>query len=160
MSLACVTSLHRSKLWMPAHLDKLLPRPPPQRLQTIVSPGGVQLVRKLAGLVSIKGAGPPPSCSFGTAGQIPAASRFASFRSLAMAHHRRVDLDRQPRAHQCAGASCGIYNHSLVGTRRRIHSARFVHLTDSLVCLHAVSRGRSSSTKNEKDPSKIEQLPP
>ena len=31
--------------------------------------------------------------------------------------------------------------------RKKCHSARLIHLTDSLVCLHSLSRGRSSSRK-------------
>ena len=42
--------------------------------------------------------------------------------------------------------------------RRRQHSCRFIHLTDSLVCLHVLSRGRSSSRKLRSTLSKINSL--
>ena len=42
--------------------------------------------------------------------------------------------------------------------RKRQHSCRFIHLTDSLVCLHALSRGRSSSRKLRAVLSKINSL--
>ena len=42
--------------------------------------------------------------------------------------------------------------------RRRQHTCRFIHLTDSLVCLHSLSRGRSSSRKLRSVLSKINSL--
>ena len=42
--------------------------------------------------------------------------------------------------------------------RKRQHQCRMIHLTDSLVCLHALSRGRSSSRKLRSVLSKINSL--
>jgi len=42
--------------------------------------------------------------------------------------------------------------------RKRQHQCRLIHLTDSLVCLHALSRGRSSSRKLRSVLSKINSL--
>lgn len=51
-------------------------------------------------------------------------------------------------AHKCFGDASGFdrLEMAAVEKQKKLHT-KFVHLVDSLVCLHALSRGRSSSKK-------------
>ena len=128
-------------------LQRLLVRPP-VRPELVVPPAdGVHLVRKLAGLVSIKGEDIMLHSS--TEQQVKYQRLRASLRSKLW------------RWKTIAGWTWrGSLEHINVLEMRAIYttvrwwvsqahasSCRFVHLTDSLVCLHALSRGRSSSRK-------------
>ena len=136
-------------------LQRLLLRPPLRRSLVPAPVEGVQLVKKLAGLVSIKGE-----------------DLLLQSSSEHSVKHQRLRASVPANLWQwrtIAGwAWQGSPEHINVlelraiyttvrwwVSQRKAHSCRFVHLTDSLVCLHALSRGRSSSRKMRRTIAKL-----
>ena len=136
-------------------LQRLLLRPPVRRGQTVPLAPGALLVRKLAGLVSIKGE-----------------DLLLQSSSEHQVKHQRLRASLPSklwRWRTIAGWTWkGTPEHINVlelravytvirwwATQAKASSCRFVHLTDSLVCLHSLSRGRSSSRKMRRTLAKL-----
>ena len=128
-------------------LQGLLLRPALHKRKPQSHPGGGLLVRKLQGLVSIKGEDL----------LVQAASE-----PLVKFHRLRTSMPGQlwhwkdvaSWGWRTGGDHINVLELRAILTtvkwwvfKRRIRSQRVIHLTDSLVCLHALSRGRSSSRK-------------
>ena len=130
-----------------SHLQSILIRPPVGVRGRLLSTLEGPLLRKLLGLVSIKGEGlmvqsaSEPQVKFHRLrASVPA--KLSSCREVAGWSWKR------------AGEHINILEMRAVLTmlrrmvqRRRLRSCRMLHLIDSLVCLRALSRGRSSSQK-------------
>jgi hypothetical protein len=136
-------------------LQRLLLRPPVRRELSVPAADGTLLVKKLAGLVSIKGEDIMLQAT---------SEQQVKFQRL------RASLpSRLWKWKTIAGWSWkGSPEHINVLELRAIYtsirwwvaqagasSCRMVHLTDSLVCLHALSRGRSSSRKMRRTLTKL-----
>lgn len=136
-------------------LQRLLLRPPLRRTLVAAPVEGTHLVKKLAGLVSIKGE--------------DILLQSSSEQQVKYQRLRASVPAKLWRWKTIAGCSwTGSPEHINVlelraiytsirwwVSQRNAHSCRFVHLTDSLVCLHALSRGRSSSKKMRRTIAKV-----
>ena len=136
-------------------LQRLLLRPPLRRTLVAAPVEGTHLVKKLAGLVSIKGE--------------DILLQSSSEQQVKYQRLRASVPAKLWRWKTIAGWSwTGSPEHINVLELRAIYtsirwwvsqrnarSCRFVHLTDSLVCLHALSRGRSSSKKMRRTIAKV-----
>ena len=128
-------------------LQRLLLRPPVKRTSRVPPLPGVGLVKKLAGLVSIKGEDIMIQSS---------TDQQVKYQRLRAALPSRLWRWKTIAGWKWTGNSEHInvlelraINTSIRWwvTQGKATSCRMVHLTDSLVCLHALSRGRSSSRK-------------
>lgn len=139
-------------------LQRLLSRPPLRRELVVPAAQGDRLVKKLAGLVSMKGedlllqAASEPQVKFqrlraGVPAKLWQWKTIAGWTWTGSAEHinvlelRAIYTTIRWWVSQAQASSC-----------------RLVHLTDSLVCLHALSRGRSSSRKMRRTLSKLNSL--
>lgn len=131
-----------------SRLQSLLLRPPlgPQRKPPVQDPQGI-LVRKLMGIASIKGEDLLLQAS------TEHSVRFHRLRaSIPAGLWRWRDLAGWAWKGNVEHINClemrAVYTTLKWWTKkRRLRSARVLHLVDSLVCLHALSRGRTSSRK-------------
>ena len=128
-------------------LQRLLQRPPVHRISSVAPGEGVQLVKKLAGLVSMKGedlllhATSEPQVKYQRLrASLP--SKLWRWKTIA-----GWTWSGSPEHINVLELRAIFTTVRWWASKRKAHSARFVHLTDSLVCLHALSRGRSSSRK-------------
>ena len=136
-------------------LQRLLLRPPVRRELSVPSADGTLLVKKLAGLVSIKGEDLLLQAS--TEQQVKyqrlrasLPSRLWKWKTIAgwawkgsPEHINVLELRAIYTSIRWWVAQAGAF------------SCRMVHLTDSLVCLHSLSRGRSSSRKMRRTLTKL-----
>lgn len=136
-------------------LQRLLLRPPIRRELAIPATPGVGLVRKLAGLVSMKGedlllqASSDQQVKFQRLrASLP--SRLWRWKTIA-----GWTWKGQPEHINVLELRAIFTTVRWWVTQRKAASCRFVHLTDSLVCLHALSRGRSSSRKMRRTMAKL-----
>ena len=136
-------------------LQRLLQRPPIHRLQTVAPANGVGLVRKLAGLVSMKGedlllqASSEPQVKYQRLrASLP--SRLWRWKTIA-----GWAWSGSPEHINVLELRAVFTTVRWWASQKKAHSARFVHLVDSLVCLHALSRGRSSSRKMRRTMAKL-----
>ena len=137
-------------------LQMLLQRPPISRVSSKVPPaGGVELVKKISGLVSMKGE-----------------DLLLQASSEPLIKHQRLRASLPSKLWRwktIAGWSwsdspehINVLELRAIYTsirwwveQRQAHSCRLVHMTDSLVCLHSLSRGRSSSRKMRRTMAKL-----
>ena len=128
-------------------LQTLLMRPPLSRPGSIRSVSSQPLVRRLLGLISMKGED---------------LLLQASSESLVRYHRLRASIPAKlwkwkvvaGWQWRSSGDHINILEMRAILTsirwwirKRHMRSSRFLHLTDSLVCLHCLSRGRTSSRK-------------
>ena len=139
-------------------LQRLLLRPPIRRELAIPATPGVGLVRKLAGLVSMKGedlllqASSDQQVKFQRLrASLP--SRLWRWKTIA-----GWTWKGQPEHINVLELRAIFTTVRWWVTQRKAASCRFVHLTDSLVCLHALSRGRSSSRKMRRTMAKLNSM--
>ena len=136
-------------------LQRLLLRPPISRRSSVPSAQGVQLVKKLAGLVSIKGedlllhAASEPQVKYQ---RLRASLPSGLWRWKTIAGWTWQGSPEHINVLELRAVYTSI---RWWASQRQAHSARLVHLTDSLVCLHALSRGRSSSRKMRRTMAKL-----
>ena len=129
-------------------LQTLLARPPLQGSNKRGDPGGEdQLVRRMLGLVSIKGedlmvqSGTEPAVKFQRlrAGIPGTLWKWREVAGWAWKQHTDHINVLELRAI--------LTSVRWLVEKKHLRHAKFLHLTDSLVCLHCLSRGRSSSRK-------------
>ena len=136
-------------------LQRLLLRPPIRRHLVPAPVDGVQLVKKLAGLVSIKGEDLLLQSS--SEQQVKYQRLRASVPAGLWQWKTIAGWVWQGSPEHINVLELGAIYTSIRWwvSQRKAHSCRFVHLTDSLVCLHALSRGRSSSRKMRRTMAKL-----
>ena len=128
-------------------LQGILLRPPLSSTKTLVSSLEGPLLMKLLGMVSMKG-----EDLMVTAASEPQV-KFHRLRSSVPAKLWRWKEVAGWRWHHSGDHINVLELRAILTTlrwlvaRRGIHGRRFLHLTDSLVCLHSLSRGRTSSRK-------------
>lgn len=139
-------------------LQGLLLRPSLHRRKATLHPGGKALVSKLQGLVSIRGEDLMLQSSSETLVKF---QRLRSTMPAQLWHWRDVAswAWRNNRDHINV-----LEMRAILTTvrwwvfKRHIRSQRFIHLTDSLVCLHALARGRTSSKRMRRTLIRIQSL--
>ena len=139
-------------------LQSLLLRPPLHRAGAVRSTSTVCLTRKLLGLTSVKGED---------------LLLQSSSEMLVKFHRLRASIPAKlwkwktvaGWRWRSSGDHINILEMRAILTtvrwmirQRKVCNKRFIHLTDSLVCLHALSRGRTSSRKLRRALSKINAL--
>jgi hypothetical protein len=136
-------------------LQRLLLRPPLRRTLVAAPVEGTHLVKKLAGLVSIKGEDILLQSSSEQQvkyqrlrASVPA--KLWRWKTIA-----RWSWTGSPEHINVLELRAIYTSIRWWVSQRNAHSCRFVHLTDSLVCLHALSRGRSSSKKMRRTIAKV-----
>ena len=136
-------------------LQKLLVRPPVNRRKTVAEDHGVCLVKKLSGLVSIKGEDLLLKAE--TDPQIKHQRLRASLPSGLWRWRTIAGWSWQGTPEHINVLELRAIYTSIRwwAVQRGAHSVRLVHLTDSLVCLHSLSRGRSSSRKMRRTMAKL-----
>jgi hypothetical protein len=136
-------------------LQQLLLRPPVRRHTTVPDQQGSLLVKKLAGLVSIKGEDLLLQSS---------SEQQVKYQRLRASIPSGLWRWKTIAGWTWRGSPEHINSLELRAVYTTVrwwvsqagaHSCRFIHLTDSLVCLHAVSRGRSSSRKMRRTIAKL-----
>ena len=136
-------------------LQQLLLRPPVSRHSTVPDQQGTHLVKKLAGLVSIKGEDlllQAPSEHQVKYQRLRASVPPQLWRWKTIAGWA---WQGSPEHINCLEMRA-IYTTIRWGvSQSQAFSCRFLHLTDSLVCLHSLSRGRSSSRKMRRTIAKL-----
>ena len=128
-------------------LQQLLLRPPVRRQSSVPEQSGSLLVRKLAGLVSIKGEDLMLQSS--SEQQIKYQRLRASVPSRLWRWKTIAGWawKGSPEHINCLEMRAVFTTIRWWVSQSAAFSCRFIHLTDSLVCLHSLSRGRSSSRK-------------
>eukprot|EP00435_Cladocopium_sp_Y103_P007936 s2109_g2.t1 len=141
-----------------SELQRLLLRPRVKRSMSVPLTPGVGLVKKLAGLVSLKGEDLLLQSS---------SEQQVKYQRLRASLPARLWRWKTIAGWQWTGSPEHINVLELRAIYTTIRwwisqgkaaSCRLVHLTDSLVCLHALSRGRSSSRKMRRTLAKINSL--
>ena len=136
-------------------LQQLLLRPPVRRHTTVPDQQGSLLVKKLAGLVSIKGEDLLLQSS---------SEQQVKYQRLRASIPSGLWRWKTIAGWTWRGSPEHINSLELRAVYTTVrwwvsqagaHSCRFIHLTDSLVCLHALSRGRSSSRKMRRTIAKL-----
>ena len=64
-----------------------------------------------------------------------------------MARYFWLEMEAPGRTHQSPGAQSYSYRHQVEVVKIQTLGSPLFHLTDSMVCMHALTRGRSSSKK-------------
>ena len=141
-----------------ANLATLLLRPPLGKLTKTVSDHSASLVRRVLGLASVKGEDLLLQC--GSEQQvkfhrlrhsIPA--QLWSWRELA-----GWTWSSQKEHINVLEMRAILTTMKWLVFKQKVRSVRLLHLTDSLVCLHSLSRGRSSSRKLRRTIMRIQAL--
>ena len=136
-------------------LQRLLVRPPIRRSTSVPPAEGVGLVKKLAGLVSMKGEDLLLKST--TDPQIKYQRLRASLPSRLWRWKTIAGWSWQGDPEHINVLELRAVYTSIRWWVSQAHaqSCRMVHLTDSLVCLHCLSRGRSSSRKMRRTMAKL-----
>ena len=145
--------------WDFGNVPGLLLRPPLNHQGHLKQANEGPLLRRLVGLVSMKGEDLMVQTS--TEPQVVKFHRLRSSAPGKLRKWREVAGWRWKRS----GERINLLELRAILTtlrwlvvRKGVRGRRFVHLTDSLVCLHALSRGRSSSRKLRRTISRINSL--
>lgn len=128
-------------------LASLLLRPPLQGKKLLAQTDGATLSRKLMGLTSVKGEDIMLQAS---SEQLVRHHRLRSSVPASLWVWREVagwSWRGTPEHINTLEMRAILTTLKWLTTKKKLKGVRFVHLTDSLVCLHALSRGRTSSRK-------------
>ena len=139
-------------------LQRLLLRPPIRRNLVVPEVQGIGLVRKLAGLVSMKG---EDLLLQATSDQQVKYQRLRASLPSKLWKWKTIAgwaWTGQPEHINVPELRAIFTTVRWWISQRKAASCRFVHMTDSLVCLHALSRGRSSSRKMRRTMAKLNSL--